>query len=169
MFLFFEDGPDVSASLLGFKDYKVSPKVKELLFIDKYPSVSFVVNGKSIGNSLGDFSTMFLISSLAYLYAPDKKQGLSSAVIGLGTGISAGVLGILEESSEVTVLEIAPAVIESVKRSPSFNFGVMSNPKVKVLAQDGFKYFTKTKKKFDVIDLRAFQSLGCGGGKCFLL
>ena len=149
--LYFNDGPDVSVSLIGYEQGKNSPDLKTLLPASKYSSISFVVNGKAIGNSLGDFSTMFLLSSLAYLYAPEREQGLSSAVIGLGTGISAGVLGQLEKSSDVTVLEIAPEVIENVKRSPSFSFGLMSNSKVKILAQDGFKYFTKTRKKFDLI------------------
>ena len=150
--LYFNDGPDVTVSLTGYKDEKIPPELKKLLPSKKeYYSVSFTVNGKAIGSSLGDFSTMFLLPSLAYLYAPDRKSGLSSAVIGLGTGISAGVLGKIKKSADVTVLEIAPEVIDNVKRSPSFNFEVMSNPKVKILAQDGFKYFTKTRKKFDMI------------------
>ena len=150
--LYFNDGPDVSVSLIGYKNREISPELKKLLPSEKgYYDVSFVVNGKAIGGSLGDFSTMFLLSSLAYLYAPDRSEGLSSAVIGLGTGISAGVLGKIDKSSDVTVLEIAPEVIDNVKRAPSFNFEVIANPKVKILAQDGFKYFTKTKKKFDMI------------------
>ena len=150
--LYFNDGPDVSVSLIGYKNREISPELKKLLPSKKsYYDVSFIVNGKAIGSSLGDFSTMFLLSSLAYLYAPERAEGLSSAVIGLGTGISAGVLGKIEKSSDVTVLEIAPEVIDNVKRAPSFNFEVISNPKIKILAQDGFKYFTKTKKKFDMI------------------
>ena len=93
---------------------------------------------------------MFLLSSLAYLYAP-KKESLSSAVIGLGVGISAGILAKLEKIRDTTVLEIAPEVVDNVRRSPAFSFGLLSNPKAKIIEQDGFKYFTKTKKKFDVI------------------
>lgn len=150
--IFFKDGTDVSATLLGFNKKKESNwELKKLLPSGKYTSVGFVVNGKGIGNASGDFSTFFLLPALGYLYAPEKEEGLSSAVIGLGTGISAGVMGRLKESRDVTVLEIAPEVIENVRQAPSFNFGVMKNPKVTVLPQDGFKYFTKTKKKFDVI------------------
>ena len=148
---FFTDGPNVSASLIGYKSKTVTEEAKALVPSGKYSSVSFVVNGKAIGSTLGDFPTMFLLSSLGYLYAPEKETGLSSAVIGLGTGISAGVMGQLDKSEEVTVLEIAPEVLDNVKRSPAFNFGVINNPKVKIIAQDGFKYFTKSKKKFDLI------------------
>ena len=149
--LFFEDGPDVSVSLLGYKNKNITPQAKKLFPAGEYSSISFVVNGKAIGNSLGDFSTMFLVSGLAYLYGPNPSDGLSSAVIGLGTGISAGVLGKLADSREVTVLEIAPEVVDNVKRAPSFSFDLVSNPKVKIIEQDGFKYFTKTRKKFDLI------------------
>ena len=168
--LFFDDGPDVSVSLLGYKGDN-SPRLKKLLPVKKferaknsppevaknlppserYSAISFVVNGKAIGNSLGDFSTMFLAGSLAYLHAPERAGGLSSAVIGLGTGISAGVLARLDESREMTVLEIAPEVVDNVRRAPSFSFNLMSNPKAKIIKKDGFKYFTRAKKKFDLI------------------
>ena len=150
--LYFKDGPNVSAALIGYQDDKISEKAKELFPAKKYIYSSFVVNGKAIGQTLGaDFSTMFLLSGLGYLYAPEREEGLSSAVIGLGMGISAGVLGRMEQIRDVTVLEIAPEVIETVRRSLSFNFSPLKNPKVKVLPQDGFKYFSKTKKTFDLI------------------
>lgn len=150
--LFFKDGPNASVTLIGHKNKEISSKIKALLPSGEYSSVSFVVNGKAIGRTVGgDFPTMFLLSGLGYLYAPEREEGLSTALIGLGTGISAGLMGRLEKSREVTVLEIAPEVVESVRRSPSFNFGLNSNPKVKIIAQDGFKYFTKTRKKFDLI------------------
>ena len=150
--LFFEDGPNVSITLVG--QQKKSPDSdtnKDHLFpSSKYFSVSYVVNGKGIGNSVGDFSTVFLLSSLAYLYAPEKAQ-LSSAVIGLGMGTTAGILAKLEKVRDLTVLEIAPEVVDNVRRSPAFSFGLLDNPKAKIIEQDGFKYFTKTRKKYDII------------------
>ncbi|MCZ0931946.1 MAG: hypothetical protein OXJ52_02200, partial [Oligoflexia bacterium] len=148
--LFFEDGPNVSITLTGFPKLLDDSEGKSLFPDSKYESVSYSVNGKAIGNSIGDFSTVFLLSSLAYLYAPKRSQ-LSSAVLGLGMGTSAGVLAQLEKVKDVTVLEIAPEVVENVRRSPAFSFGLLDNPKAKVIEQDGFKYFTKTKKKFDLI------------------
>ena len=148
--LFFEDGPNVSISLVAFPKSPDSSEEKQLFPSTEYQSTSFFVNGKAIGNSIGDFSTVFLLASTAYLYAPERSQ-LSSAVIGLGMGSTAGFLAKLDEISDTTVLEIAPEVVENVKRSPDFSFGLLDNPKAKVIAQDGFKYFTKTDKKFDII------------------
>ena len=149
--LFFKDGPNVSVSVLGYKNKDSNPKLKELLPPSDYTSLSFVVNGKSIGSSLGDFSTMFLLPTLGFLYAPERETGLSSAVVGFGTGVTAGVLGRLSDSRDVTVLEIASEVLDSVRQASDFSFGPLSNPKVKIHAQDGFKYFTKTDRRFDMI------------------
>ena len=148
--LFFEDGPNISISLLADKKTSDESKVKKLFPSAEYDSVSFVVNGKAIGNSLGDFSTVFLLAGLAHLYAP-AKQGLSSAVIGLGIGSTAGLLAGLEEMKDTTILEIAPEIVNNVKRAPHFSFGLLDNPKAKIIEQDAFKYFTKTDKKFDII------------------
>ena len=150
--LFFEDGPNASISLIAYPKSSDNSEQKQLFPSSKeeYQSVSYFVNGKGIGNSIGDFSTFFLLSSIAYLYAPERKQ-LSSAVIGLGMGISAGILAQLDQVKDLTVLEIAPEVVDNVRRSPEFSFGLLDNPKAKVVTQDGFKYFTKTDKKFDLI------------------
>ncbi|MCY4321784.1 MAG: fused MFS/spermidine synthase [Bdellovibrionaceae bacterium] len=139
--LFFEDGPNASISLVAFPKDTDSSNNKKLFPSAKHQSVSFIVNGKAIGNSLGDFSTVFLLSSLAYLYAP-KRDRLSSAVIGLGMGTSAGILAQLEEMEDTTVLEIAPEVVDNVRRSPEFSFGLLDNPKAKVIAQDGLSGIT---------------------------
>ncbi len=149
--LYFNDGPNVSVTLLGRKNEKTRPELKALFPSSEYSGASYVVNGKAIADTVGDFSTMFLLAGLGYLYAPERAEGLSSAVIGLGTGGTAGVLAHLEDSRDVTVLEIAPEVVDNVRREPSYSFGLLENPKAKVIAQDGFKYFTKTRKKFDLI------------------
>ena len=149
--LFLEDGPNASVALVGYPGKPAGKSEGKSLFpSSEYESVSYFVNGKAIGNSLGDFSTTFLLASLGYLYAPGRI-GLSSSVIGLGMGITAGILAQLEKIKEVTVLEIAPEVVENVRRSPAFSFELLNNPKAKIIEQDGFKYFTKTKKKFDLI------------------
>ncbi|MBC6415512.1 MAG: fused MFS/spermidine synthase [Bdellovibrionales bacterium] len=149
--LSFEDGPNVSTALVQMPSQDKIFKNKRKLYPEaEYQSVSFYVNGKAIGSSLGDFSTVFLLAGLSYLYAP-KKAGLSSSVIGLGLGSTAGILANLEDIKDTTVLEIAPEVLEDVKRSPDFSFGLLDNPKARIITKDAFKYFTKTDKKFDII------------------
>ena len=149
--IFFDDGPNTTVSVLTYSSEKDIKNIRE---IQKFaPEVvntySVFVNGKSDGHSINDFSTVVLLSSLGYLFLPEKPD-LSSAVIGLGTGISAGVLGKLEDMKEVTVLEISPSVIAGLN-SIRTNFDFSFNPKVKIIERDAFRYFSKTKKKFDFI------------------
>ena len=116
---------------------------------EKMYSYSIVVNGKSDGNSLGDFSTMFFM--IPYLYSPQKTD-LETVVIGLGTGISAGAYTRLEDVKNIEVLEISPFVIKAIESTPpELNFHVMKSKKVKIIETDAFRYFTKNKKKFDII------------------
>ena len=126
-------------------------QLKELFPIssDSLSSYSILVNGKSDGNTLGDFSTTFFM--LPYLYST-KKENLQVAFIGLGTGVSAGAYTPLEDIKSIDVLEISPFVIQAIKLiEPAYNFNVMKDKKVQIIENDAFKYFTKSKKKYDII------------------
>ena len=155
--IYFNDGPNTTVVVNQFSKTK-----KSVLKIFTHPALppmfrkgvyyNIVTNGKTDSNTLGDFSTLFLIPGLPWLFAPSNVDGLSTAVVGLGTGVSAGLLGKFKGVKEVEVLEISPKVIESIKKAPPYlNFDVFHNPKIKFIETDAFKYFTKSRKKFDVI------------------
>ena len=148
---FFDDGPNTTVAILSYPPKTEAERIRKIQEIvpEIVNSYSVIVNGKSDGHSINDFSTVALLSSLGYLFLPEKPA-LSSAVVGLGTGISAGILGKLEDMKEVIVLEISPAVIAGLE-SIRFNFDFKSNPKVRIVERDAFRYFTGTDKKFDFI------------------
>ena len=152
---FFKDGPNTTVSLISYLSKQTDEVVHDLkkLFsisaAKSFLSYSIIVNGKSDGNSIGDFSTIFFM--LPYLYSP-QKQDLETAFIGLGTGLSAGAYIPLEDVKNIDVLEISPFVIKAIDSVPSkFNFHMMKNKKVNVIEIDAFKYFTRSNKKFDII------------------
>ena len=155
---FFKDGPNTTVTILensmnssGFE--LQAPLVKSLFQIpvDRPYGYSVIVNGKSDGHNLSDFSTMFWLAGLGYLFGPEQN-GLKSAVIGLGTGVTVGILAQSKEVKEVDVIEISSQVIKGLKKAPpTGNFHVMTHPKVRIIEKDAFKYFTKSKKKFDII------------------
>lgn len=157
--LFFKDGPNTRVNLVGFspQDQFVTPKtfrttLQKLFFYDfgKIESYSLFVNGISDSNSLGDFSTNFLLT-IPYLTV-SKKQNIKVAVIGLGTGVSSGAYGMLQGVRSVDVLEISPFVIKAIPFAPSpLNFQTMTNKKLHIIETDAFRYFTRKKKKFDII------------------
>ena len=155
--IYFNDGPNTTVIVNQFSMTK-----KSVLKAFKHPALppffskgvyyNIVTNGKTDSNTLGDFSTLFLIPGLPWLFAPSNVDGLSTAVVGLGTGVSAGLLGKFKGVKGVDVLEISPKVIESIKKAPPYlNFNVFDNPKINFIETDAFKYFTKSRKKFDVI------------------
>ena len=153
---FFKDGPNTTVSLIRYelsgKNKESNNSLKELFSLsgnDPLYSYSILVNGKSDGNTLGDFSTTFFM--LPYLYSA-KKTELKTGFIGLGTGMSAGAYTPLKEVKSIDVLEISPYVVQAVKKiEPKLNFNVMESDKVKIIQNDAFKHFTKSKKKYDII------------------
>ncbi len=150
----FKDGPNSTVALIYYLNNHAlgfAHKLKELFSrdISKFSSYSIIVNGKSDGNSLGDFSTMFFM--IPYLHSP-KKTNLETAFIGLGTGISAGSYASLKDVKSADVLEISPFVIKAIETvPPEWNFHAMKSQKVKIMEMDAFKYFTRNKKKYDII------------------
>ncbi len=152
---FFKDGPNSTVSLIHYaeakKDMETSSKLKELFStnIDPFLSYSIIVNGKSDGNSIGDFSTVFFM--LPYLHSAPKKD-LQTAFVGLGTGLSPGAYVPLPDVKNIEVLEISPFVVRAIKQvHPALNFHLMDSEKTQIIETDAFKYFTKIKKKFDII------------------
>ncbi len=151
---FFQDGPNSSVSLIQYDEGDTSSYQMQQLLSWGYPgkSYSIIVNGKSDSNVQGDFSTLFLLPVLPVLFFPvGYGEELLTSVVGLGTGVSAGLTGHLNVVKEVTVLEISPKVVEAVSKMGEVNFNVTSNPKVKIKEQDAFKFFTRNKQKMDII------------------
>ncbi len=139
---FYRDGPDATVSVTRYFQRPTSSGARI--------SRSLVVNGKSDGNTHGDFSTMALVATLPYLGARGGAD-LNAAVVGLGTGITAGVLGHLKDVAKVTVVEISPTVIAAGEFLEEYNFQVRANPKISIVQADAFKYFTRVHDIYDLI------------------
>ena len=145
---FFKDGPNTTVAILG---YPFPADTKPLLIkIFGKKSHSLFVNGKSDGNTLGDFLPTYYLPVLPYLHIA-KEGPLDAAVIGLGTGTTAGILGKSRDIREVSVLEIAPKVIEGIRKEKHYPFNPLFMKKTRVIQTDAFKFFTRSQKKYDII------------------
>lgn len=103
-------------------------------------------NGKSQGSTeINDLRVNFLLSYLPILINPKNENSL---VIGLGTGTTSGQLAQL---TNVTTIEIEPAVIEAANYFTLFNEDVLTNKNHKLIIDDGRNYLLKTKEKYDAI------------------
>ncbi|ATB33046.1 hypothetical protein MEBOL_006535 [Melittangium boletus DSM 14713] len=110
--------------------------------------LSFIVNGKSDGNSIGDSGTQVMGGLIGALAHPHPR---SSMVIGLGTGSTAGWLGAVPEMERVDVLEIEPAIVEVARQCADVNEHVLDNPKVHIFFDDAREVLLASKQSYDII------------------
>jgi spermidine synthase len=137
--VFFGDGPNSTVSVLERSN--PDGRTKE---------ATFVVNGKSDGDTEIDYSTMSLAAVLPYLYGPERYD-LSATVVGLGTGVTAGVLGRAVEVKKVVVLEISPLAIAAQPYFDDYNGSLSGNGKVTIEETDAFRYFARERERADLI------------------
>ncbi|HYO65187.1 MAG TPA: fused MFS/spermidine synthase, partial [Archangium sp.] len=110
--------------------------------------LSFMVNGKSDGNSFGDAGTQVMGGLVGALAHPHPRRSL---VVGLGTGSTAGWLGSVPEMERVDVVEIEPAILHFARMCEDVNDRVLDNPKVKVHLDDAREVLLASKESYDII------------------
>jgi spermidine synthase len=109
---------------------------------------AFIVNGKGDGHARLDAGTQVMGGVLAGLLHPAPHR---AAVIGLGTGTTAGWLGSLLTMEHVDVVEIEPAIVHVAEMCTAVNRNVLRNPKVRIAAGDGRELLLARGAKYDVI------------------
>jgi spermidine synthase len=109
---------------------------------------AFIVNGKGDGHARLDAGTQVMGGVLAGLLHPAPRR---AAVIGLGTGTTAGWLGALPTMEHVDVVEIEPAIVHVAEMCTAVNHNVLRNPKVTIAAGDGRELLLARGAKYDVI------------------
>jgi spermidine synthase len=109
---------------------------------------AFLVNGKSDGDSRADAGTQVMAGLIAALRHPHP---VSSLVIGLGTGSTAGWLGQVPGMKQVDVYELEPVVRDVAAASHGINGDVLHNPRVRVHYGDARELLLVSDQKYDVI------------------
>jgi spermidine synthase len=109
---------------------------------------TFIVNGKADGHALSDAPTQVMGGVLAGLLHGKPKTSL---VVGLGTGSTAGWLGVLPTMERVDAVELEPAIVRVARDCAPVNENVLENPKVHIHLEDAREYLLTTKDRYDVI------------------
>jgi predicted membrane-bound spermidine synthase len=136
-----EDGPNSTVAVASF-----DKKIENGLIQSK----SIFVNGKSDSSTIGDLSTTSLLSLLPYSIM--SEDNIDSLVIGAGTGVSAGVLTLLERVRSVDVIEISSALIDTMELFKEENFEVYRSPKTQFYEMDAFQFLKRDdQKKYELI------------------
>jgi spermidine synthase len=132
--IFYDDDP---TSTVSVRSPKSKPK-----------NLGIIVNGKSDGSLENDYTTMALSALLPALMAERHERCF---VIGLGTGVTAGELGSLEGTREVTVAEISRGVIAANPLFDHGNLAASKNPKIQVKRGDAYRTLLRSHGSYDVI------------------
>jgi len=135
-YLLFKDGPNTS---LG---------VGASMYEGKEMSRTIFVNGKSDGNTRGDFFTTIMLGHIPGLLA---RKLDNIAIIGFGTGITIGSLALYDEAKSIDVCEISGTILQNSSMFDDYNGGVSKNKKIHFNEMDAFRFLEGTQKKFDVI------------------
>ncbi|HEY0466329.1 MAG TPA: fused MFS/spermidine synthase, partial [Polyangiaceae bacterium] len=122
--------------------------VESSVAIDAVNGIAFLVNGKSDGSTVGDKGTQ---AFLGLLPAALHGHAKSAFVVGLGTGMSAGLLGRVPGIERVDVAELERSVLEVARRAALANGNVLANPKVHVLNGDGRELMLTSSQHYDLI------------------
>jgi spermidine synthase len=87
------------------------------------------------------------IGHLALVIHPDPRQAL---VVGLGGGATAGAASI-HPGVALTVIELSPSVVRAASFFEHVNHGLLKNPRVRVVTDDGRNHLFLTSERYDVI------------------
>ena len=110
--------------------------------------ISFYVNGKSDGNARQDANTQVMLGMLGAILHANPK---SAAVVGLGSGESAGWLAATPGMERVDVIELEPAMDEVARRCAPLNHNVLALPNVRRIYNDAREVLLTTHDRYDLI------------------
>jgi hypothetical protein len=110
--------------------------------------IAFIVNGKSDGSARRDADTQVMQGIIAAMLHPKPESAL---VIGLGTGSSAGWLGVVPTIKRVDAVELEPVVLDVARACTVVNEGVLTNPKVHITIGDAREVLLTSGRKYDII------------------
>src|SRR2546423_9328835 len=94
---------------------------------------ALIVNGKSDGHARFDAGTQIMGGVLPALLHPNPRR---AAVVGLGTGSTAGWLAAVPSIERVDVVEIEPSIVHVAEMCTAVNHGVLANRKAAVGFRD---------------------------------
>ncbi|MDY0059121.1 MAG: fused MFS/spermidine synthase [Myxococcota bacterium] len=143
-------GPEVEDRLRGIRRATSweTDGVESSLGLNRASSVALVINGKSDGNAVGDGGTQIMLALIPALLLPEVRH---AAVVGLGTGTSAGWLGDVPGIERVDVIELEPAVRVVAAACHAVNRGALDNPKVRLIADDGRAVLLASREQYELI------------------
>lgn len=108
-----------------------------------------ILNGKPDGSTYADSLTTGFLGILPYLY--HQGSDLRTAVVGYGTGLTAGILAASAEVASVDIVEISSALLASTPLLETQNMQPLSSAKSHIVDRDAFRFFSQRRGLFDIV------------------
>ena len=115
--------------------------------LGRTPYLALAIDGKVDASTSKDMSTQVLSGHIPFAFNPGAQDVL---VIGLASGVTVGSVA-THPVRRITVVEIEPAMEAAARIFDSFNHGVLDDPRLELVVDDGRHYVTVTKRQFDLI------------------
>lgn len=122
--------------------------VESSVALDTRGGTAFIVNGKSDGSAILDAPTQVWSGLIGAVLHPEPKRAM---VVGLGTGSTAGWLGLVPTMERVDVVEIEPAILHVARACAPVNGDVLNNPKVSIFIGDAREVLSTTRERYDLV------------------
>jgi spermidine synthase len=104
-------------------------------------------SGKGDASSHGDRLTQALSAHIPLLFHPDPEKVM---VVGLASGMTVGEV-LHYPVKQVDVLEINDQVVKAAEFFNPWNNNCLTNPRTRIILQDGRNHLELTREKYDVI------------------
>ena len=107
------------------------------------------VDGVSIGESHGGVDRkQQVLAHFPFLFHRGPKTIMST---GLGSGILIGEVALHPGVASIDCVELSPSVIEGARTFADFNHGVLDDPRLNIIADDGVNFLKRAPNRYDVI------------------
>ncbi|MCB0367715.1 MAG: fused MFS/spermidine synthase [Bdellovibrionaceae bacterium] len=127
--------------------------------------VGLRVSGKPVaGAGHSDRKHLVMLGQIPLLLHPNPKR---VAVVGLGTGITAGHVLSHESVEKVDILELERGVVEGSRFFNHINGQPLQDPRTRVVLEDGRIFLKYTDQTYDVITSDPISPLVSGGGNLY--
>jgi spermidine synthase len=105
-----------------------------------------------------------MLAHLPMLLHPAPRRVL---VIGFGAGGTAWSLSRYAALQQLDIVEFVPGVIRAARFFPEVNHGVLTDPRVRVIIDDGRNYLLVTPQTYDVLSVDTLDPKHAGNGNLY--
>ena len=123
---------------------------------------SYVVNGRAEASSAAvDVQLQRSLGHLPMLLHPDPRKVF---VLGTGTGMTLGATALHPQVERLVLAEIEQEMIAVGRSFARWNGGVLDDPRLSIVINDGRNYLATTPERFDVISADPIHPWSGGAG-----